>query len=264
MPPKDFYFRFGKNLKIIFYFWVKERGGRRKYPNVGSNIYTLYLMTDQIFKTLSNSNREIYAYLYDFPNECPYCNKHIIPAFISDYIDNSQYYLYATLLCSNTDCDEPFIALYSREDRLDYYYKRLTKHSVISETFSPEITEISPMFTQIFNEAYFAEQNNLLEICGVGYRKSLEFLIKDYLITLFPDKENEIKKSTISNCIKTFVEDSRLKSTASRAIWLGNDHTHYEKKWTDKDLNDLKTLIKLTINWIESEILTKKFNESMQ
>ena len=34
MPPKDFYFRFGKNLKIIFYFWVKERGGRRKYPNV--------------------------------------------------------------------------------------------------------------------------------------------------------------------------------------------------------------------------------------
>jgi hypothetical protein len=34
MPPKDFYFRFGKNLKIIFYFWVKERGARRKYPNV--------------------------------------------------------------------------------------------------------------------------------------------------------------------------------------------------------------------------------------
>jgi len=37
MPPKDFYFRFGKNLKIIFYFWVKERGGRRKYPNVSGN-----------------------------------------------------------------------------------------------------------------------------------------------------------------------------------------------------------------------------------
>jgi len=34
MPPKDFYFKFGKNLKIIFYFWMKERGGRRKYPNV--------------------------------------------------------------------------------------------------------------------------------------------------------------------------------------------------------------------------------------
>ena len=38
MPPKDFYFSFGKNLKIIFYFWVKERGGRRKYPNVGGNL----------------------------------------------------------------------------------------------------------------------------------------------------------------------------------------------------------------------------------
>jgi hypothetical protein len=40
MPPKDFYFRFGKNLKFIFYIWVKERGGRRKYPNVGGNFET--------------------------------------------------------------------------------------------------------------------------------------------------------------------------------------------------------------------------------
>src|SRR5690554_2347535 len=119
------------------------------------------------------------------------------------------------------------------------------------------------MFSQIYNEAYFAEQNNLLEICGVGYRKSLEFLIKDYLITLFPSKEKQIKSNTVSNCINLYVEDTRLKSAASRAIWLGNDHTHYEKKWIDKDLNDLKTLIKLTINWIELEITTKRFNDSM-
>jgi hypothetical protein len=40
MPAKDFYFRFGENLKIIFYFWVKERGGRRKYPNLARNAMT--------------------------------------------------------------------------------------------------------------------------------------------------------------------------------------------------------------------------------
>src|SRR5690554_5943536 len=120
------------------------------------------------------------------------------------------------------------------------------------------------MFSQIYNAAYFAEQNNLLEICGVGYRKSLEFLIKDYLITLFPDKEELIKKNTISNCINEFVEDVRLKSAASWAIWLENDQTHYEKKWSDKDLKDLITLIKVTMNWIELEIMTKRFNDSMQ
>jgi hypothetical protein len=221
-------------------------------------------MIDQVFKTLVNSNREVYAYLYNLPNECPYCHKHIIPVFISDYLDNNQYYIYTTLLCSNTDCDIPFIARYIREDQIDYMFRDLIKYSVVSEKFSNEIVEISPMFVQIFNEAYFAEQNSLFEICGVGYRKSFEFLIKDYLIFQFPDKEDKIKKGAISNCIKEYVEDSRIKSTANRAIWLGNDHTHYEKKWNDKDLHDLKTLIKLSINWIESEILTKKFNDSMQ
>lgn len=216
------------------------------------------------FKTLANSNRDIYAYLYNYPNECPYCHKHIIPEFVSDYLEKDQYYIYTTLACPNAECDVPFIAKYARQSQNDYFYEGLTHYTLKSENFSDDVNDTSQMFSQIYNEAFFAEQNGLHEICGVGYRKSLEFLIKDYLIKLFPDKEEQIKKNTISNCIHSFVEDARLKSAASRAIWLGNDHTHYEKKWNDKDLNDLKNLIKLTINWIESEIMTKRFNDSMQ
>ncbi|MDO6852111.1 hypothetical protein Q4599_00860 [Cellulophaga lytica] len=221
-------------------------------------------MKEQAFEILANKSGNIYGYLYGFPNECPHCHKHIIPKFKSDYLGGEQYIVYATLICPNIECDKPFIAEYGRENHTEYNYERIVKHSVISENFSDEIIEISPKFKIIFNEAYFAEQNNLLEICGVAYRKALEFLLKDYLIGQFPDKEDSIKKNTISNCIKSYVDDTRLKSTSSRAIWLGNDHTHYEKKWNDKDLNDLKTLIKLTVNWIESDILTKKFNDSMQ
>ena len=221
-------------------------------------------MEEQSFKILANGNRDIYGYLHSFPNVCPYCHKHIVPKFKSDYINSDQDTLYATLICPNTACDKPFIAQYGRESQIDYRYEHIVKYSVISENFSDEINEISPRFKKIFNEAFFAEQNALFEICGVGYRKSLEILLKDYLIGLFPDKETSIRKGTISNCIKLHVEDIRLKSTSNRAIWLGNDHTHYEKKWEDKDLNELKTLIKLTIKWIESEILTKKFNDSMQ
>jgi hypothetical protein len=220
-------------------------------------------MNEQHYRVLTDGNRNVYGHLYGFPNECPYCHRHIIPEFKSDYLDKDQYYLYATLICPNTECDIPFVARYNREHDINFFYKTLTSYSVIIENFSDEIMGISSMFTQIFNEAYFAEQNGLHEICGVGYRKSLEFLLKDYLITLFPDKEAAIKKCTISNCINSHVQDTKLKSTANRAIWLGNDHTHYEKKWNDKDLSDLKMLIKLTINWIESEIMTKKFMDSM-
>ena len=34
---------------------------------------------------------------------------------------------------------------------------------------------------------------------------------------------------------------------------LGDDETHYERRWIDKDLNDLKNLIRLTVNWIANE-----------
>jgi hypothetical protein len=46
---------------------------------------------------------------------------------------------------------------------------------------------------------------------------------------------------------------------AKRAAWLGNDETHYVRKWEDHDLEDLKSLIKVTGNWIEMEAITKKY-----
>ncbi len=48
-----------------------------------------------------------------------------------------------------------------------------------------------------------------------------------------------------------------------RAVWLGNDQTHYLRKWEDKDLADLKRLIQLTLHWIEMDELTKKTLEDM-
>ena len=91
----------------------------------------------------------------------------------------------------------------------------------------------------------------------------MEFLIKDYLIHKNPDKEGDIKKLLLGKCINDFVDDNRIKQTSKRAVWLGNDHTHYVKKWEGKDLSDLKILLKLCVNWIESELLTEQFVISM-
>jgi len=71
-----------------------------------------------------------------------------------------------------------------------------------------------------------------MEICGVGYRKSLEFLIKDYLIGRAPEGEGQaaaveaIKKKFLGTCIKEDIEDANIKLVAQRATWLGNDETH--------------------------------------
>jgi hypothetical protein len=128
--------------------------------------------------------------------------------------------------------------------------------------FKPSITELSPDFCFIYNEAYAAEQMELNQISGVGYRKSLEFLVKDYLISLNSDKAENIKNNTLGNCIND-IEDTRIKEIAKRATWLGNDETHYIRKWESKDVSHLKILIDLCINWIDTDIETKKILEDM-
>jgi hypothetical protein len=48
-----------------------------------------------------------------------------------------------------------------------------------------------------------------------------------------------------------------------RAVWIGNDVTHYIRKWEGKNLEDLKKLIELTVHWIEMEALSKSFEDEM-
>lgn len=218
---------------------------------------------NKAFKILSQSG-DIYACVMDYPNECPYCHKVIIPEILNDYIDNENYDLYATLLCSNNECNKPFVAKYNGKSSTVFNYDKILVPNLKSIEFSREIQNISQKFVIIYNQAYFAEQNQLSEICWMSYRKALEILLKDFLISKNTDEESKIKKMNITQCINLYIDNNNLKSTAERAIWLGNDHSHYDQKWETKDLNDLKILIKLSINWIESELLTEKYNEDMQ
>ena len=128
-------------------------------------------------------------------------------------------------------------------------------------TFSESIKELSPKFVKIFNQAHFAEQLRALdELVGPGYRKALEFLVKDFAIKEHPEAEEEIKRKLLSPCIQEYLEDERIRRCATSASWLGNDQTHYVQRWTDRDIADLKTLVTLTKNWIENVYLTRQMD----
>ena len=130
--------------------------------------------------------------------------------------------------------------------------------------FRTEVADVSPGFCAIYSQADLAEKYELDLIAGCGYRKSLEFLIKDYLSTLHESEAESIRSTSLGECIKKWVDDPKIKVTAKRATWLGNDEVHYSRKWESKDVEDLKALVKLTMNWIESSVLTKKYESEMQ
>src|SRR5699024_2819467 len=115
----------------------------------------------------------------------------------------------------------------------------------------------------IYNEAFHAEQTGLSLISGIGYRKALEFLVKDYLIYLEPDDESKILEKQLTPCIN-MLDNHNIKEIARRASWLGNDEAHYMRKWEDKDINDLKKLIELTVYFISMDISAKKYLKEMK
>ena len=195
------------------------------------------------------------------PPQCPFCHNSIVPTIVDGIKTKGKLEVY--LQCPNEHCLRGFLAYYSESTSLRFTFNgNVSQGTIMSRSFSEVIEAVSSAFVEIYNQAHFAEEYQLLEICGVGYRKGLEFLIKDYAIKNNPDKAEEIRKMKLSTCIERYVSDSNIKHVAKRAAWLGNDEAHYERKWS-KDLRDLKRLIDLTLHWIEMESLTKSFIEEM-
>lgn len=189
--------------------------------------------------------------------ECPFCHSLMTPVYL--YYHES--YLFA--LCSNTSCAKHMVLT---KDKINNHFIEVAQnYSPKQRLFSTTINNISPFFITIYNQAYFAEQFSLNQICGVGYRKALEFLIKDYLLYGVEDEKRieMIKNKQLGKCIQEDISDDRIKNVALRATWLGNDETHYIRKWADKDVSHLKQLIDLTIRWIENEVETKQLLDDM-
>jgi len=201
--------------------------------------------------------------LIDYPNTCPFCHKSITPNL--EYTRHLEINLEVLFTCPNVECDKGFLAYYDNKnyDNEWEYNGNTTQGKIEGKIFTEIIEGISSSFIDIYNQAYAAEQYGLIDICGVGYRKALEFLIKDYAIQNKKKKKTEIEHKQLSVCINDYINDANIKSVSKRAVWLGNDETHYTKKWENKNLNDLKVLIDLTIYWIQTESLTKYFEKDM-
>lgn len=127
----------------------------------------------------------------------------------------------------------------------------------IVDAFDPEIYKISPRAAEVYKQAQISEQSNLNELTGMGYRKTLEILLKDYLKLNKPSEAKKIENTALGNLIND-IDDKCLHTLASRCSWLGNDHSHYLKKHEDKDLTHLKELLDGVISYIKLNLLVSK------
>lgn len=202
------------------------------------------------------------------PDSCPLCHRGIQPIQRFGWCKFREHRLWVIFECPLHECGCIFFSYYTKIGRpgiREEIYKLVfnAPWQVKKEAFPEEVVQISKKFSEIYNQAKEAEERKLKEICGAGYRKALEFLIKDYLKKENVAEPEIIEKTRLYDCIKKHVESDRIKDCAKRAAWLNNDETHYIKKWKDKDLSDLKKLIRLTVNWIHDDHLTREIKKDM-
>jgi len=199
-------------------------------------------------------------------SKCPHCHKSIT-AIRHEGFRRTNEELEVVFKCPDDECRKIFIGYYNKRlmgKTWMFVLYRVSLGTILSRQFSEDIFNVSPSFVEIINQSVTAEEHELNHVAGIGYRKALEFLIKDYLIKKYPEKTETILNKFLGNCIKDHLDNPNIKDMAERAVWLGNDETHYNRKWDDKDINDLKLLIDITVHWIEMEQLTEKYRSEMR
>jgi hypothetical protein len=203
------------------------------------------------------------VHLVGEPNECPVCHRSIHPLMLQPHVAPDEQWVEMPCRCTSDRCGHLFLAQYSAYEAYKFSFKGAVPLTAVAGDFPESVTAISPAFITIYGQAMSAESHSLDQLVGIGLRKALEFLFKDFAVHLNPNDKDKILGMQIGPCIDAYATDPNLRGCAKRATWLGNDETHYLRKWDDKDIKDLKVLVKLTVNWMDSVILTGKYATEM-
>ncbi len=192
----------------------------------------------------------------EIPIICPHCGICIEPTFISKAYNLFGPEQIATLIFKGNCCDQLSFATY----KVNLQNKTYELLSVYPPTkpiiFDEAIQQISPRFIESYNQAYSAEILNHFELAGAGYRNALEILIKDYAINILKKDNTEVSKKKLYAAIAEYVPEHTI-SAADVVRLLGNDFTHYERKYDHLGLNELKSYLEIYILAVKLEYKKK-------
>lgn len=197
------------------------------------------------------------------PSQCPICKTgYADPPLISYLIQSDDSveapYLYTLYFCPH--CEKCFMIKYitlGPYDHFDAEIWEIFPHPNNCTDFPARISNLSSKFVEIYTQAEKAENSGLSEICGLGYRKALEFLLKDFAIHTHPESAEQIKSAPLSQCVKKYISMENIRTLAERSAWLGNDEAHYIKKHNDRDVSDMKSFIEACVYFISMTLVTE-------
>lgn len=203
------------------------------------------------------------------PSACPHCHNGIAPTYLNlaSGIVSGQKSIYVIWKCTHGDCGSLFASEHRLLSQYGTEFIRYLDGAPIAPHWPSNIVSLPSKFIKTYMQSLKAEDEGLDEIAGMGYRKAIEYLVKDYVIKKDDSKRGSIEDALLAKVIKeNFTEprEADLKDLLERATWLGNDMTHYLKYHENFDINDLKELISLVMDEIHSIEQKKHYIANIQ
>ncbi len=169
----------------------------------------------------------VYSNIYAFTHFCPACNKY-------------HFSMQAIRVSSG-----------GRNEMLIVYpqYSSSKLPTIVSERFQ--------RFAKMYSDAEQAEQNGAIDLSGIGYRASLEILIKDYALEFELDSKEKIAKLDLNGAIAHYFKDNNpIFNTAEVVRILGNDYAHWEQVET-VGIETMKAYLDIFISFIKTQLMMK-------
>ncbi len=211
------------------------------------------------------------------PNVCPHC--HIVNSpheewhVVTKDTDNTPTVITAWQ-CSNDQCKKIFVANYKLDGQHFMFSRFLNglpkgpdwpKPILDLKNGNPKTPEQAEQtrFITTYLQSLVAENSGLDELAGMGYRKAIEYLVKDWAIQDKPEDKDKIENSWLGAVINDCYSGD-LKEILERATWLGNDQAHYNKIFEEYDLDILKELIELIMVELDRQYKKRHYIETIQ
>ncbi len=197
---------------------------------------------------------------FEKPQKCPHCgvcnDADYIKCLYSDYneTENPDKLLIMAWRC--TICRKIYISFHLIRDNQCTYLNMYPRKNI--SFFDDNLKNISPAFFDMYNQALQAESNDNFELAAIGFRTSVEFLIKDYAINVLNESPDNVEKLNLYDAISKYLNRENTLKAADVVRILGNDFTHYSRKYPEFDFNIVKQYMDLFIQEIRTLIALKQ------
>lgn len=136
-----------------------------------------------------------------YKNQCPICyfglemSQNVVFSCHNIHsLENNNFHIFTIHFCPH--CNNGFLVDHNMEckEGCEEVSQTIYPYKLANANIDDEIKKISPSFYSIYNQSLTAKELGLTEIYGMGFRKAIEYLVKDYAIKKRPEDSEQIKQ----------------------------------------------------------------------